>query len=133
MDNLTTITQNNKLLASLEKDQTVVLHTNDRKMIGDIVIRFTVDGNISYRNNLTTVPAGKTAIIKCDGLIVREDIIIRTSLQSIINKLATPIIFLEESEQEPAYTTEPNEYGTTIILNRYTEEPNDVGITIIIT
>lgn len=133
MDNLTTITQNNKLLASLEKDQTIVLHTNDRKIIGDIVIRFAVDGNISYQNNLTTVSAGKTAIIKCDGLIAREDIIIRTSLQSIINKLATPIIFLEESEQELAYTTEPNEYGTTIILNRYTEEPNDVGITIIIT
>lgn len=133
MDNLTTITQNNKLLASLEKDQTIVLHTNDRKMIGDIVIRFAVDGNISYRSNLTTVSAGKTAIIKCDGLIAREDIIIRTSLQPIINKLATPIIFLEESGQEPAYTTEPNEYGTTIILNRYTEEPNDVGITIIIT
>ena len=128
MDNLTTITQNNKLLASLEKDQTIVLHTNDRKMIGDIVIRFAVDGNISYQNNLTTVSAGKTAIIKCDGLIAREDIIIYTSLRPLINRLATPFIFLEDS-----YTTEPNEYGTTIILNRYTEEPNDVGITIIIT
>lgn len=128
MDNLTTITQNNKLLASLEKDQTIVLHTNDRKMIGDIVIRFAVDGNISYQNNLTTVSAGKTAIIKCDGLIAREDIIIRTSLRPLINRLATPFIFLEDS-----YTTEPNEYGTTIILNRYIEESNDIGITIVIT
>lgn len=50
-----------------------------------------------------------------------------------INKLATPFIFLEEIEQEPAYTTEPNEYGTTIILNRYIKEPNDISTTIIIT
>lgn len=133
MANLTTITQNNKLLASLEKDQTMVLHTDDRKMIGDIVIQFAVDGLISYRKNLTSVSAGRTATIKCDGLIVREDIIIYTALQPIINRLATPFIFLEEIEEEPAYTTEPNEYGTTIILNRYIEEPNDIGITIIIT
>ena len=133
MANLTTVIQNNKLLASLEKDQTMVLHTEDKKMIGDIVIQFAVDGLISYRNNFTQVSAGRTATIKCDGLIVREDIIIYTFLQPIINKLATPSIFLEEIAEEPSYITEPNEYGTTIILNRYSEEPNDIGITIIIT
>jgi hypothetical protein len=57
----------------------MVLHTDDRKTIGDIVIQFAVDGLISYRKHLTSVPAGKTATIKCDGLIVREDIIIYTS------------------------------------------------------
>ena len=128
MANLTKITQNNKLLALLDKDQTMVLHTDDRKMIGDIIIQFAVDGVISYRNNLTKVSMGKTATIKCDGLIAREDIIIYTSLRPLLSRLATPFIFLEDS-----YTTEPNEYGTTIILNRYIEESNDIGITIVIT
>lgn len=116
MANITLITQNGKILATLQENQTVVLHTDDRKIIGDIVIQFAHDGQITYRGVSTKISTGKTATIKCNGLIVTEDIIVRTSQQVIVTQLQTPFIVLTDIPVDPE---NPDiEYNSTPILGK---------------
>lgn len=107
MANITSITQNGKILATLQENQTVLLHTDDRKITGDIVIYFASGGQIIYRGASTYIEAGKTATIKCQGLIVTEDIIIRTSDEIYIPKLKTPFILLTGEDDIPEIPEEP--------------------------
>lgn len=108
MANITSITQNGKILATLQENQTVLLHTDDRKITGDLVIYFASGGQIIYRGASTYVEAGKTATIKCKGLIVTEDIIIRTSDEVYIPKLKTPFILLTGEDDIPDIPDEPD-------------------------
>lgn len=110
MANTTLITQNGKILATLQENETVILHTDDRKLNGDISIQFGTDGEISYQNKTIKVPMGKTATIKCNGLIVTEDIIVKTFARTVIPELDPPVIVLVDY-------TEPQTLKTpTIVL-----------------
>jgi hypothetical protein len=52
---------------------------------------------------------------------------------SVIPMLNNILVSTNPPKQEtPAYVEEPNDYGTTVILNDYTSEQNDDGQTVII-
>lgn len=100
MTNITRILLGDKVLAELPAKKTAVILGKDRKFDDNIVIAFGAPGSIEYNNIITAIRQGQIATLECEGLIFRDNVIVKTFGENDpeLTTLDTPIIVLVDEE-----------------------------------
>ena len=100
MTNITRIVLGDKVLAELLANKTVAILGKDRKFDGNVVIAFGTPGSIEYNNIITAIQQGQIATLECEGLIFRDNVIIKTFGENDPELVAldAPIIVLVDEE-----------------------------------
>ena len=123
MTNITQIVLGDKVLAELLVNKTGVILGKDRKFDDNIIITFGTPGSIEYNNIITAIQQGQIATLECEGLIFRDNVIIKTFGENDPELVAldTPIIVLVD-EETPVLLDTPvivlgDEGDTPLVLN----------------
>lgn len=112
MTNITRIVLGEKVLAELLANKTVVILGKDRKFDGNVVITFGTPGSIEYNNIITAIQQGQIATLECEGLIFRDDVIVKTFGENdpALETLGTPVIVLVDEGETPLVLNTPTIY-----------------------
>lgn len=100
MTNITQIVLGDKVLAELLANKTVAILGKDRKFDDNVVITFGTPGSIEYNNIITAIQQGQIATLECEGLIFRDNVIIKTFGEDNpeLTALDTPVIVLVDED-----------------------------------
>ena len=102
------ILYSDKEIAALHSGQSATLHCAGLRAQSDLVIQFTVGGEVRY-DAATVVGEAKKATLHCAGKRMTQDVVISV---------------------RDGYDTEMNALGSTIIIRGFTAIPNENGLTV---
>lgn len=85
----TDIVYNGTIIAALDAEQSAIIKCRDTRMITDVEILFTGDGNIQYDGVETTVRAGQKVTLSCANKRMRDDLVVNL-VNLVYRKLIPP-------------------------------------------